>query len=139
MSTNLGNAAVLSVQTDGVSGSAGYTPFTDIRNVTDGNERTEVDFSTRASDYKISKLGLKSNKLDCVAVYDDEDATLLAIEDAYENNTHIGVKNLNKTGGSGITADYLVQSFVKPQDLEAAQDVSFTLVPTYVDTYPVFA
>ena len=82
------------------------------------------------------KTGIRDDKASFNVVWDDEDANILALETAYNNNTHIGGKILDATGGSGMSADWFVTQFKRPQPQDEVQEIQVVMQPTYVDTYP---
>lgn len=129
----------LEIQTDGVSGAAGYNPLDLIGSARLNSQRTATAVPQRRSQHKTFKGGQVDVEVSFAMTWDDADPVVAAIEGAHWANTHLGSKFLDDTGGTGYTADMLVTGFEHGQDEDGIQIVNITMKPTHIDTDPAWS
>ena len=116
----------------GTAGTSAATLMKNVKDVTVSLESGEADITTRAANgWRVSKATLKEGSLEFVMNYDTEDADMLAIQQAYFNNTAIALF-ASDGDGSGLDADFSITSFSIEQPLEEAMTVSVTAKPTNI-------
>lgn len=129
----------LEIQTDGVSGAAGYNELTLIGDASLDSSRNSVAVPRRGSEFRNKLAGQTEITITAQMTWDDSDTVVAAIEAAHFANTHLGCKFLDKASGTGLTADILVEGYQHDQTEDGVQVVNLTLVTTYVDTDPAWA
>jgi hypothetical protein len=67
---------------------------------------------------------------------DDADVDLDAIRSAHETKTPLAFKVVDKDGGKGIDADFLVVKCARKQGLKGVITYDVSIKPTYVSRYP---
>lgn len=139
MSTYHSYLGRLEVQTDGVSGAAGYNALTLIGDAQLDMNRPEARVPRRGTEWQSFLAGQIDGTITAQMTWDDADTVVAAIEAAFIGNTHIGVKFLDKASGTGITVDCLVTGYQHDQTEDGVQVVNLTMKPTYVDTNPAWA
>ena len=112
-----------------------------VRDVTVNIEKGEADVSTRGNNGWKANLGtLKDGSIDVVAIWDKEDAALLAVLSAFLTNANIAIAALDGAedvvGTQGLWADMQVMNFTKGEPLEEGQTVNFTLKPALTSVAP---
>jgi len=129
----------LEIQSDGVSGVAGYNQLTLIGSARLNAQRTATNVPRRGTEHKTFMTGQVDVEVTFAMTWDDADAQVALIEAAEWANTHLGIKFLDDASGTGYTADMLVSGYEHGQDEDGVQIVNVTLKPTYVDTDPAWA
>lgn len=129
----------LEVQTDGVSGSAGYNELTLIGDAELTMDRSMTPRPRRGTDFKTSIGGQIEAEITGTITWDDADTVIAAMEAAFIAGTHIGIKFLDKESGTGLTLDCLISTWNHNQSEDTTQTVAISLVPYYADTDPAWA
>lgn len=129
----------LEVQSDGVAGSAGYVELTMIGDAQLDSSRSSVAVPRRGTEFRTKLTGQAELSITAQMTWDDADAVVAVVEAAHFANSVIGVKFLDKTAGTGLTADFKVESYVHDQSEDGVQVVNITLVATFVATDPAWA
>lgn len=119
--------------------------FLELSNVTDVTvnlSKAEADITTRGAGGFRAKVGtLKEGELSFEMIWDTNDASFLAVSDAYFGNTALTFLALDQNAQNaadgppviapqGIYADFSVLNFEKSEALEDAQRVSVTISVT---------
>jgi len=139
MATVLGMDAKAYYQTDGVSGSAGWVELANVQDITLNLETGEADITTRANNgWRAYAATLKEGSFETTMKWDPDDPAFAAIQNAFFNNTHIGMTILDgpigTSGSQGLRADMVITNFSRNEPLEEAVTVNVTFKPTYIDT-----
>lgn len=129
----------LEIQTDGVAGVAGWNELVLIGSARLNGQRTATNVPQRRSQHKTFKTGQADIEVSFAMTWDDTDTVVSSIEGAFWAGTHLGVKFLDDTGGTGYTADMLVSGYEHGQDEDGVQIVNVTMKPTYQGTDPVWS
>jgi hypothetical protein len=120
-------------------GTAGSTPATEVKNVRDLNydsEWSEEDISTRGSTFELSAATMQKVSVNWEMLADDADTDLDAIRSAHESRTVLAFKIVDKDGGKGIDADWIVVKCARKQGLKGVITYDVSIKPTYVSRYP---
>jgi len=120
-------------------GTAGSTAATEVKNVRDLNydsEWTEEDISTRGSTFELSAATMQKVAVNWEMLADDADVDLDAIRAAHESRTVLAFKIVDKAGGKGIDADWIVVKCARKQGLKGVITYDVSIKPTYVSRYP---
>jgi hypothetical protein len=120
-------------------GTAGSTAATLVNNVRDLNydsEWTEEDMSTRGSTFELSVATMQKVSVNWEMLADDADVDLDAIRSAHETRTPLAFKIVDKAGGKGIDADWIVIKCSRKQGLKGVITYDVSIKPTYVSRYP---
>lgn len=128
----------IEVQSDGVSGSAGYVRLTLMESATLSSNRENSVVPMRGTDIKTTISGQTEVDIAVEMTWSDSDPVVAVLEAAHWDKTHVGIKLLDDESGTGLTSDMLVENWQQKQ-VDGAQMVSLTLKPTMVDTAPVWA
>ncbi|HAT10336.1 MAG TPA: hypothetical protein DCS97_07030 [Planctomycetes bacterium] len=127
------------------SGSA-WDEVTNVKDLTLSLEKGEADVSTRGNNgWKATIAALKDASVEYNMVYDLNDTDMVAIRDAFLNNTVVrflvldGAVDAAAAGSQGLKASFMITSFKIPQNLEEAIMVEVTMKPTYAATAPAWA
>lgn len=138
MASKLGLDAVLNIQTDGVSGSAGWVEMTNVKDLDLNMSKGEADNTTRANNgWRSTKGTLKEGTLTFGMEYDPSDANFQAIKNAYLANSHVGFQvHDGSVNPGGLEADFDIIGFELSQQLEETQMVNVEAKVTYIDTAP---
>ena len=76
----------------GIGGTPTWLEFTGVKNVTNPNSLKEVDVTTRANaGYEATDGRLKQTHIECEVPLDTTNAGYQAVENAYMNNSIIGI------------------------------------------------
>ena len=138
----LGINAKLYYKIGGQSAGGSWIELTNCRDVTVGLEKGEADVTTRASGGWEATMGaLKKGDLAFNMIWDTEDAGFTAFQEAYWNNTKIGLKALDGpdvAGAQGLVADFEVFGFKRNEPLKEAMNVDVTVKITRSDTPPTW-
>ena len=121
----------------GTAGSTAATLMTNVRKVKLNREKGKGDVSRRGSRWKLTRVTTISATIDFEMVGSDADLDLLAIAAAWEANTPLAFKCIDKASGKGIDADFEIVKFERDEDEEKEQVYSVSIEPTYVSRYPV--
>lgn len=124
------------------SGTA-YLEVENIKNLTLNLEKGEADVSTRGNNgWKATIAALKDATVDFEMVYDLADVDMIAIKDAFLNNTAVtflildGAIDVAAAGSQGLKATFMITKFQRSEQLEEALGVSVSMKPTYAATAP---
>lgn len=139
MATKHSTEGRLEIQSDGVAGVAGYVALDLIGSARFNAQRTATAVPKRGSQHKTFMTGQADVEISFAMTWDDADAVVALIEAANFANTHLGVKFLDDTAGTGYTADMLVTGYEHGQDDDGVQVVNVTMKPTYIATDPAWA
>lgn len=138
--TKLGLEGHLAVQTDGVSGSAGWNEETRIKDLTLSGTGVTTDVTGRhTGGFKATRVALTDLEFTFDLVWDTADTVAAAIMAAFTAKTALGLRVLDEDGGTGFEGDVVVTEFGFSQPIEGGQTVPVRMVPTYSDTAPTFA
>jgi predicted secreted protein len=105
----------------------------------------DADVTTRGNNgWKATVAGLKDASVEFGMVYDLADADMVAIRDAYLNNTVVrfmildGALDVAAAGSQGLRASFMVNDFKIAQNLEEAIMVEVSMKPTYATVAPTW-
>jgi len=139
MSSYQGYKGRIEVQTDGVSGSAGYSELTLVGDA-DLSMSRQSDFRPRrGTEWKTSMMGQIEAEISAEITWDDADTVIAAIEAAFIAGTHVGLKFLDNASGTGLTLDVIPTQWNHSQPEQGVQTVSAVFTPHYEDTDPSWA
>ena len=140
MAVKLGMEAKLYFDPSGVGGST-WTELTNVRDNTLNLEKGEADVTTRGNSGWRATVGtLKDGSVEFEMVWDPDDDGFDAIQDAYFNDSVIGLAIMDGDidTGTGLMADFSITNFTRNEPLEEAMTVSVTAKPTYSTSAPVW-
>lgn len=110
------------------------TEITNCRDLKIAFDKTEIDASTRESDYETILTGLKKAPLEFGMVYDTSDTAYQAIRDAFFDDTMIAMAVLDgdadTAGTQGFWADWEILKFEEDEALEGAYLVNVSAKPS---------
>lgn len=111
---------------------AGTVPAAEISGVgkvkiTQGRKTGKIE--TRAADVELNLFGTKTLSLDFDMPWNSADTGMVAIRNAYKNNTAIGLKALDVAAGLGADGDWGIETFDHDQPLNEGQMVTIKAVP----------
>ena len=111
------------------------------KDVTLNLEKGEADVTTRGNaGWKATVGTLKEGSIEFEMIWDPDDEGFTAIEDAYFNDTVIGIAvmtgAITEGGSKGLWADCAVLDFSRDESLEEAITVKVTVKPTYSANAP---
>ena len=143
MSVKLGMDAKLYFCAAGIGGSPVWTLLGNVKNVTLNLQKGEADVTTRANNgWKATAGTLKEGSIEFEMVWDTADAGFTAIQQAYFNNTLIGMAAMDgpiaTNGSQGLWADCMITDFSRDEPLEEAITVKVTAKPTYSANAPLW-
>ena len=119
----------LAISTGGIGGT--YNEVQSVREANFNRTKTMVEATTREDGEWTSKLdGLKSGEITANCAWDESDAQLMNIVEAWENNTTIHARWRNDTGG-GLRqnrAEVKVSDVSEGAPVDDMQTVDITLV-----------
>jgi hypothetical protein len=123
-------------------GTVNTTPSTlmvNYRKLKKGCEKTMADNSRHGMKTISSRPTRSKNTLEFEMVNSDTDADVSVLRAAYDNDTPMAFKCLDKANGKGIMGDFYVAKFEEDQDEENMQVISVSLEPTaeYRDIVPI--
>jgi hypothetical protein len=106
------------------------------KDVTLNLEAGEADVTTRANaGWRAIVATLKEGSVEFELIWDTEDATFLALQSAFFNNTPIELAVMDgpiaTSGSQGLRATCSVLNFSRSEPLEEAISASVTVKPTY--------
>ncbi len=133
----LGADAKLFYKTTGIAGGGDFVEAENVRDVTIDTGNSEIDVTTRGSG-KVKQVvqGLAEWTFEFQMIYDPSDAAFVAIRDANQNRTKIGIRALHEEDGTGPQADCVITKFKKGEPLDGVQMVDVTAKPTRSATIP---
>jgi hypothetical protein len=111
--------------------------MTNVRDVTMPDEKGEANISRRGSRWHVVKATRRKVSVNFVMINDDSDADLTAIRDAYNADTPLAFKILDKTTGHGVDADFEIMKMERAEPDETEQLLNVTIKPTFVTRWPV--
>ena len=122
----------------GIHGGAAPANLSEITNVTGdctlNADSTDVDTSTRASDWKLAAQGMHEGSYEFTMIDDSTDADLAAIKAAHFLRKSIAIAILDdeKTviGADGLWADFAVIGFTRGEPLNDKLTIKVTIKPT---------
>lgn len=143
MSVKLGLDARLYFCVAGIGGTPTWTELTNVKNVTLNLQKGEADVTTRANNgWRATAGTLKEGSIEFEMVWDTVDAGFTAIQNAYFNNTLIGIAAMDgaiaTAGSQGLWADCAIMDFSREEPLEDALSVKVTAKPTYSVNAPIW-
>jgi hypothetical protein len=121
----------------GTAGATAATLMTNVRKVKLNREKDKANTSRRASRWKLAKVTMIQATVEFEMVGDDADPDLNAIRAAWEANTPLAFKVVDKASGHGVDADWEIVKFDRDEDEEKEQVYAVAIEPTYVSRYPV--
>ncbi len=127
-----------SADSSGIHGGAAPGSLSEITNICDeltlNGSSTEVDTSSRASDWKLTAQGLHDGSIEFTMIDDADDTDLAAIKAAHFSRSSIALAILNKektvVGADGLWADFIVSSFERKEGLDNKLMWTVTVKPT---------
>jgi len=120
----------------GNAGSPAATEMLNVRDVTRPDSKSEADISRRGSRWHVVKVTRRKVEVNFTMINDDSDADVLALRNAYDADTPLAFKVLDKASGKGIDADWEITKFEESHPDETEQTISVTIKPTYVTRWP---
>lgn len=131
----------LQIQSDGVSGSAGWNVLDSIESARLSATRTNTVRPRRGKAIKVTKNGQSEIEVSISCVWDDADPAIAAIETAFwTNGGYVGMRYKDHADGTGLTSDMVVTQFeLGQEDEDGIQMLNLTLKPTFIDTDPVWS
>ena len=140
MGVKLGMEAKL-YRNDGTYEVPDWVEMTNVKDLTLNNEKGEADVTTRANNGWRATVGtLKDGSIEFEMVWDTEDESFTAIQEAYFGNTGIEFAvmdgDIEAVGSQGLRATMAIMSFSRNEPLEEALSVSVTAKPTYAEHAP---
>jgi hypothetical protein len=111
---------------------AGSVPTTEITGVTKvkvNQTRKTGKIETRTSDVELNLFGVKTITIDIEMPWNSADTGMVAIRNAFKNNTAIGLKALDAAAGLGADGDFGIETFDHDQPLNEGQMVTIKAVP----------
>jgi len=121
----------------GVAGATASTLMSNVRKVKLSREKAKADISRRGSRWKLTRTTTIAASVEFEMLADDADADLAAIRAAWEGNTPLAFKVVDKENGHGVDADWEITKFDRNEDEEKEEVYSVSIEPTYVTRYPV--
>jgi hypothetical protein len=123
-------------------GTVNTTPATlmvNYRKLKMAREKTMADNSRHGYQITSSRPTRSKVTLEFEMVNSDTDADVLALQTAFDNDTPLAFKSLDKASGKGIMGDFYVAKFERDEDEDNVQVVSVSLEPTseYRDCVPI--
>lgn len=111
------------------------------KDVTLNLETGEADVTTRGNaGWRATMATLKEGSIEFEMVWDSDDDSFNAFQQAYFNNTPIEVaamdSDITQSGSTGLHADFSVTNFSRNEPLEEAVTASVTIKPTYSANAP---
>jgi hypothetical protein len=121
----------------GAAGSSAATEMTNVRDLKMPDERAVANISRRGSWFHVEKTTRRKIEVQFTMIDDDTDADLIALRAAYDANTPLAFKVLNKASGKGVDADWYIAKMEADESDETEQTIAVTIKPTYVTRWPV--
>ena len=115
---------------------ANWTEMTNVKDLTLNLAKDEVEVNTRANNEWKARVGtLKDGSVQFDMVWNTGDAGFTAIQQAYLNNTTIGIAcldgEMDVAGSQGLIAAMGVFDFTRAEPVADVLTVSVTIKPTY--------
>ncbi len=110
--------------------------MTNVRDATFGDTRAEANLSRRASWFHVIKTTRRSLEVNWTMINDDTDADVSALWTAWNANTALAFKVLDKASGKGVDADWYITKFERSEPDETEQTIAVTIKPTYITRWP---
>jgi len=123
----------------GTAGSTATTEMSNVRDVKKSDKKILANISRRGSRFKVSKVTMREIEVQFSMINDDTDADVTALRAAYESDTPLAFKVVDKTSGEGVDADWEISQFDEDQPDEGEQLISVTITPTYLTRWPAAA
>jgi len=121
----------------GAAGSTAGTEMGNVRDVTRSDEKGEANISRRASRWHVVKATRRKIEVSWTMINDDTDADVVALRNAYDADTPLAFKIIDKASGHGIDGDFEIMKFEESHPDETEQTISVTIKPTYITRWPV--
>jgi len=123
-------------------GTANAEPSTLVKNYRKlklNREKLLGDNSRHSCKTKSSKPTMLKASIEFEMVNNDDDDDVAAFQAAFDSDTPLAIKTLDKTNGKGVMGDWYVVKFERDEDEEKEQVISVSLEPTveYRDVVPV--
>jgi hypothetical protein len=136
MGFTLGQDAKIYFCAAGIGGTPVWTEIGNVKDVTLNLQKAEADVTTRGNNgWKATVGTLKDGSVEFNMIWDTTDAAFNAFQEAYFDNTVIGVAvmdgDIETNGSQGLWADMMVTDFTRSEPLEDAITVKVTVKPTY--------
>lgn len=122
----------------GTAGTTAATELTTVGDVTTSIKKAEAKVASRASGWNLTYGTMKDADVSFSIAGDDGDTHLNALITAFNNDTPLAFKVLDKASGKGIDADFEILSLDRDEKLEDVVSYKFTIKPTYVTRYPTW-
>jgi hypothetical protein len=126
----------------GTAGETADTEMANVRDVTRPDERAEANISRRgtggaSASFHVIKTTRRKIEVNFTMINDDADADVSALRTAYEANTALAFKVVDKDSGKGVDADWCITKFEESHPDETEQTIAVTIKPTYITRWPV--
>ena len=143
MSVKLGLDGKLYYCAAGIGGTPTWSEVTVAKDVTCTINKGEADVSTRGGGgWKATIGAMKDASIEFELVYDDADAAVQAILDAFLAGSILGLAvakgDITQNGTKALMADCAVLKFDEKEPLENAITISVSAKPTYSANQPQF-
>jgi len=122
----------------GTAGSTAATLMTNVRDVTNPDERNEIDTSSRAYDHETVDVGQIKTSIEWSMSADEADADYAAILAAYLGRTAIALKCISGTSGKGIDGDFKITKLSRSEQLKDQVLVDVVAKPTHTTRFPQY-
>jgi hypothetical protein len=141
MAIRLGMDCKLYFNNGGTWAAPTWSEIGNAKDVTLNLETGEADVTTRGNaGWRATMATLKEGTIEFEMVWDNEDDSFAAFQQAYFSNTPIEVAamdgDVTESGSSGLHADFSVTNFSRNEPLEEAVTASVTIKPTYSANAP---
>lgn len=116
----------------GVGGGGAWSELLGVRDVSGSGETTAAEVQGRDSVVKKYRPGQRDISIEFEVVWDKANTGHVALRDAFQNRTYVGIRMLDGPSGSqstGPEGDFMVQTFSQNQPVEDAVTFSVTLKP----------
>lgn len=113
----------------GPAGSVPASVIGKVEKVKVNAKRKTATIEVREVDCEMALFGNKQITLDIDMPWNSSDAGLLAIRNAFINNTAIGLKALDAASGLGADGDFGIDTFDHDQPLNDGQKVTIKATP----------
>jgi hypothetical protein len=139
MAAQTGLTCTAYYMTGGSFSSPTWTIMPAVQDLTIGRQRTEINASTRGSQFEKVLVGLKKMPISITFLRDDADATIQdALETAYEAGTDvvIGLADgaIATSGTRAVKIEGKILSFDHAEPLDGAATISMTFKPSATST-----
>ena len=131
--------AVLNYMVGGVGGGGTWVELLNMQDNKLDLTSNESDITVRGSGgWKATAASIKDASVSFDMIWDPADPGFTAIKDAFFNDAVIGMQVLDKVGGTGIEADFVITNFSRNEPVNDVLKASVTAKVSYVNTAPVW-